>query len=238
MGPLIGTVAALARFPVKSMGGEALERAELGWTGLAGDRQWAFVARERSSRFPWFTGRKLSRLVCYRAAYVDPDDPKNSPVLVTAPDGGTCLIDEPELAERLERDSGEPISLLRLGRGTYDAMPVSLASTAGHAELEASHGTAIDQRRFRINIVVETDMPMRVWAGRRLAIGSAADGPELVVAAPIERCVMITIDPDTGVRDPWLMRTVALQFANHYGVYANVTRPGALALGDDVRLRD
>ena len=36
----IGKVEALFRYPVKSMGGERLEVAELGWYGIDGDRGW------------------------------------------------------------------------------------------------------------------------------------------------------------------------------------------------------
>ena len=35
----IGQVEALFRYPVKSMGGEPLEEANLGWHGLEGDRR-------------------------------------------------------------------------------------------------------------------------------------------------------------------------------------------------------
>lgn len=237
MGPVIGKVAALRRFPVKSMGGESLDAVGIGWAGLAGDRQWALIGPERSSRFPWFTARDHAPLVSYRAAYADPADPRRSPVTVTMPDGAAYAVDDPALLDRIEQDSGVRPTLLRLGRGTYDTMPVSLVSTAGHAEVEASHGTAIDQRRFRINILVETGMPMRVWTGRRLRVGGD-DGPELLVTAPIDRCVMITIDPDTGERDPWLMRTVVRQFGNHYGVHANVARPGMVQVGAELRLAD
>jgi uncharacterized protein len=237
MGPLIGEIAALARFPVKSMGGETLEEAAVGWNGLAGDRQWAFVKDEGHSRFPWFTGRDHSPLVAYRAAYPDGADPKTAVPLVTAPGGWSGPIDDPQLLTLLERESGAAFRLIRLGRGAFDAMPVSLVSSAGHAEVESSHGAPIDKRRFRINVTVETDMPMRVWAGRRLTIGGE-DGVQVSVTEPIQRCVMITIDPDTGERDPWLMRTVAQQFGNTYGVYANVVRPGTIRRGDPVRLSD
>jgi hypothetical protein len=237
MGPLIGEIAALARFPVKSMGGEELEEAPLGWNGIAGDRQWAFVKADGHSRFPWFTGRDFSPLVLYRAHYPEGADPKQVKPLVTAPDQWTADIDDPALSARLERESEAAFKLVQLGRGAFDSMPVSLVSTAGHAEVEESHGGPIDPRRFRINVVVETDMPMRVWAGRRLTIGGE-DGPQLSVTEPIQRCVMITIDPDTGERDRWLMRTVAQQFGNAYGVYANVVRPGILRRGDQVRLSD
>jgi uncharacterized protein YcbX len=237
MGPLIGHVAAMARYPVKSMGGEAVSEAEIGWAGIVGDRQWAFVAQGRNSRFPWFTGRDHSDLVRYRAAYEDGAAPRTSDVRVTAPDGWQGSIRDPALLRRIEEESESAVSLLQLGRGAFDAMPISIVSIGGHAQVEQAHGTAVDARRFRINLIVETDIPMRVWAGRRLQIGDA-DGPELAVTAPIERCVMITIDPDTGKRDPWLMRTVAQQFENHYGVYANVVRPGLMRQGDPIRLSE
>ena len=35
----VGRVEALYRYPVKSMGGEALDAADLGWHGVDGDRR-------------------------------------------------------------------------------------------------------------------------------------------------------------------------------------------------------
>lgn len=237
MGPTIGELAAIRRFPVKSMGGEILDAAMLGWSGIVGDRQWALVKSDGHSRFPWFTGRDHSPLIQYAAAYPDGADPKKTKPIVTAPDGWRGEIDSAELAERLTRDSGAAFRLVQIGRGAYDSMPVSLVSTAGHAEVEASHGAPLDTRRFRINLTIDTDMPMRVWAGRRLTIGDD-DGPQLTVTEPIQRCVMITIDPDTAERDPCIMRTVAQQFGNTYGVHANVVRPGSLKRGATVRLSE
>lgn len=237
MGELIGHIAALARFPVKSMGGEALDEAALGWSGIVGDRQWAFVKAPAHSRFPWFTGRDHSSINAWRAMYAEGADPKLATPQVIAPDGWTGAIDDPAVAERLRRESKKEMNLLRLGRGAYDSLPLSVVSSSGHAAVEASHGMPIDPRRFRINVVVDTDLPLRVWAGRRLVLGGE-DGAEIAVTAPIERCVMITIDPDTGERDPWLMRTVAQQFDNKYGMHANVVRPGMLRVGAQVLLRD
>ena len=237
MGELIGHIAALGRFPVKSMGGEALDEAALGWSGIVGDRQWAFVKAPAHSRFPWFTGRDHSSINAWRAMYAEGADPKLATPQVIAPDGWTGAIDDPAVVERLRRESKKDMTLLRLGRGAYDSLPLSVVSSSGHAAVEASHGMPIDPRRFRINVVVDTDLPLRVWAGRRLVLGGE-DGAEIAVTAPIERCVMITIDPDTGERDPWLMRTVAQQFDNKYGMHANVVRPGMLRVGAQVLLRD
>jgi hypothetical protein len=220
------------------MAGEALEEASLGWTGIAGDRRWALVARDRDSRFRWFTGRDHADLVRYRPCYADPANPKESALTVEAPDGWTAPIGDPRLLQRIEEESKRRVDLIQLGRGAFDAMPVSIVSCGGHAEVEEAHGTSIDPRRFRINIVVDTDIPLRVWAGRRLTFGEGAQPPQVAVTEPIQRCVMITIDPDTGARDPWLMRTVAQQFGNSYGVYANVVTPGLLRTGAPVYLSD
>lgn len=235
MGELIGTVAALARFPVKSMGGEDLAEVALGWSGIAGDRQWAFVRDDGHRRFPWFTGRDFSPLIAHRACYPDGADPKMTKPVVTAPDGWSGPIDDSILAERLAAASGHAPRLIQLGRGAHDSMPLSLESSAGHAGVEARHGAAIDPRRFRVNIAIEADQPMRAWAGRRLRFGGQ-DGPLLALTAPIDRCVMITIDPDTGARDPAVMRTVARHFGNAYGVHGNVLKPGLLVRGASVSL--
>lgn len=235
MGEIIGHVAALNRFPVKSMAGEPLEVAEIDWQGVEGDRQYAFVQRANASRFPWLTGRNLSELVLHRARYADDKPPKFAPIEIKAPDGWRGPIGHPELAARLEAAAGCTLSLIQLGIGAFDAMPVSLSSTAGHAEVEAAHGTPLDPRRFRINIVIESAMPERDWCGRTLAIGGD-EGTSLFVATGIDRCAMVTIDPDTADRDPSILRTVAQQFDNKYGVYSSVTRKGLVRIGDAVRI--
>lgn len=236
MGEIIGHVAALNRFPVKSMAGEALTVAEIDWQGVEGDRQYAFVQCANASRFPWLTGRNLSELVLHRARYRDDKPPKFAPLEIEAPDGWRGPIGDPELAARLGQASGGELSLIQLGIGAFDAMPVSLSSTAGHAAVEAAHGSALDPRRFRINIVIESAMPERDWCGRTLTIGED-EGVSLFAATPIDRCAMITIDPDTAERDPSILRTVAQAFDNKYGVYSSVTRKGLVRLGDAVRLQ-
>ncbi|MBI4624967.1 MAG: MOSC N-terminal beta barrel domain-containing protein [Verrucomicrobia bacterium] len=57
----IGQVEAIFRYPVKSMGGERLEVAQLGWHGLEGDRRRAFRRIDDRSGFPWLTASKVRR---------------------------------------------------------------------------------------------------------------------------------------------------------------------------------
>ena len=61
----IGHIEALFRYPVKSMAGEQLETANLGWQGLDGDRRLAFRRMNDHSGFPWLTAGKLPDLVLF-----------------------------------------------------------------------------------------------------------------------------------------------------------------------------
>jgi uncharacterized protein YcbX len=221
MREIIGHVAGLNRFPVKSMAGEPLETAEIDWQGIEGDRQYAFYFRESGSRFPWLTGRDVSEMVLHSARFADPDSPKTSRVEVAAPDGWRGHVDDAELLARLSAAAGAPLGLLQLAIGAYDSMPVSVVTTAAHHWVETAHGGPLDPRRFRANVVIESDHSQLEWAGRRIAFGEdGAAGAELLMTDGIQRCAMVTIDPDTAVRDPKVLRTVAQQFGNVYGAYA------------------
>ena len=231
MPELVGHVAAITRFPIKSMAGEACEAAELDWQGIEGDRQWAWVKAGDLSRFPWFTGRDLSALVRYVAAYDDPGDARRSKVAVTGPGGERWSLADPALQAHLEALAGRALTLLQLGRGAHDAMPVSVASTTSFAALEAAHGGALDPRRFRTNIVVESGFREAEWPGRRVRFGA---GAALLLADGAPRCAMVTIDPDSGERDARVMRTVAQGFGGAFATYASVAAPGSVQVGDPV----
>jgi len=61
----IGHVEAIFRYPVKSMRGERLEVAHLGWHGVSGDRRFAFRRMDDRSGFPWLTASKLPDLLLF-----------------------------------------------------------------------------------------------------------------------------------------------------------------------------
>ena len=231
MAQLVGHVVAITRFPVKSMAGEACDRAEIDWQGIEGDRQWAWVKAGDLTRFPWFTGRDLSDLVRWRASYDNPAEPRRSGVTVCDPDGASWAIGDPALAAALAARAGRAVTPLQLGRGCHDAMPVSVASTASFAVLEAAHGGPLDPRRFRTNIVVESGAREGDWPGRRVRFG---EGAALLLADAAPRCAMITIDPDTAERDARVLRTVAQSFGAAFSTYASVAAPGVARVGDPV----
>lgn len=228
----------IRRYPVKSMHAEALDAADLHWTGLHGDRQYAFVRAANTSSFPWLTGREIAGLVRYRAGYPDPGDPQRGRARITAPTGEEYDIADPALAARLAEAAGTPVHLLRLGRGAYDAMPVSLMTTSTGDLVDQAHGTPVGLDRFRSNIVIRPDDPAateRDWLSRSLTFGDGPDPPALRLNWPIPRCAMVAIDPATATRDPGILRTIAQRFGNEIGAYCAVQAPGVLRVGDRVR---
>ncbi len=122
--------------------------------------------------------------------------------------------------------------------GTYfDAFPLLLLTDASLRRLQAlAPDSAIDVRRFRPNLMIASEgaegFPEIAWAGRRLRVGDAV----LSVTVPCPRCVMITHAFDDLPRDPALMRTVVREADQNVGVYASIETPGAVRLGDELRL--
>ena len=235
MNEILGRVVEIVRYPVKSMAGERLSVAEIDWQGLEGDRQYGLVRRANTTRFPWFTGRDFSDLVLYRATYDDPELPRTSPVTVSTPEGITLSLSDAKLIAALEAKTGQPLDLMQLGIGTYDSMPVSIVTTASLKKLDETHGASLDRRRFRTNIIVESDRLDEDWQGQRISFGNA-DAVQLMVAYGAPRCAMITINPDTAVRDASVLCTVAQSFGNAFTMYASVARPGILREGDAVKV--
>ena len=156
---------------------------------------------------------------------------------VTAPDGVTFDIRDPALAARLFDAAREKVSLLRLGRGCFDAMAVSVMTTTIAAAVECAHGGPVGLQRFRTNLVIASDDPAmteQVWLGRTLVIGNERTSLTIGWATP--RCAKAGIDARTGERDPEIVRTVARKFENREGAYCSVRQPGPIRVGDVVTL--
>lgn len=225
----LGHVAALWRYPVKSMAGEPLDRAHLGRNGLAGDRRWGFLHPHRSrSGFPWLTLRDDATLARYRPRVEDPQRPDRSSVAVRTPSGAELDVTDPALAAELGATGG----LLKLDRGTFDTLPVSLISRASIDALAARVGRPLELARFRPNIVLDVDAPFTedTWVGATLTLGDA----RLRIDARDQRCVVITLDPHTGERDPTILKTLGAERDTCLGVYGTVITPGELRVGDPI----
>ena len=128
----------------------------------------------------------------------------------------------------------------------FDMFPMSVMTTSTLDRLrELQPESRIDARRFRMNVIVETDgagFRENDWIGRALALG---DATRLQVALPDPRCVMTTLSQDDLPRDTDILRTLAKHNRMEIGpgagypcagVYAAVAAPGTLRVGDRVSL--
>jgi uncharacterized protein YcbX len=232
-GTRVGTVTGLWRYPVKSMAGEALAEAEIGWTGVAGDRRWAFLrAGSSGNGFPWHTQRENSDMANYVPRLTEPERPDKSAVEVRAPDGTIYDLAAPALADQL----GSGLRLMRLYRGTFDAMPVSLISTATVSTLCSLAGVPANELRFRPNLVISAvdgePYTEDGWAGCQVRIGQAV----VRIDRRDSRCVMVNVDPDTGQRSGDLLKVIGRHRGARAGVYGTTVTPGLIRLGDPVTL--
>src|SRR5258705_10246498 len=143
----VGVIRQLARYPVKSMQGEALLSAALTLQGFDEDRRYAFVQAASHSSFPWLTARELPELLYYRTSVERAGSPE---VLVTVatPRGENWAVGSDELRKVLETRSGRSLFLLRDYRGSYDVAPVSLISQQTVARIAQESGTKEDSWRL------------------------------------------------------------------------------------------
>lgn len=229
---VVGRVAALYRYLVKSMAAEDLDVVEVSWHGLAGDRRWAFIRDGKvRSGFPWLTIRERPELVHYRPRLAEPGRPNASPTLVRTPSGGELDVADPALAAEL----GPGVRVIKQERGVFDTMPLSLLTTQSLAGLGRLVGTDLAATRFRPNLLVEAsgrDFPEDAWVGRVLRVG----GLRMRVDMRDKRCVVVTLDPVTLRRDPAILRAIARERDTGFGVYGSTVEPGRVAVGDPVEL--
>ena len=257
---IVGTVDGLWRYPVKSMRGEELEQAFVGFPGVYGDRHFAFKSTASPKGFPYLTGREQERLLQYRPRFRHPErtagppnlaeaerlapginpvspDPEDLSVQVETPSGTTLAIDDPELVRMLGEGISDDnhLTLVRSERALADCRPVSLISLQTVEQI----GADLDPRRFRANIYMDSasgrGFDEDEFVGRSLRIGEKA------VVAILERdprCKMISLDPDTGEHDPNVLRKVANAYGNRAGVYCAVLVEGMVNRGDPIELMD
>jgi uncharacterized protein YcbX len=257
---VIGKVDSLWRYPVKSMRGEELGDVFAGFSGIYGDRLFAFKSSASPKGFPYLTAREQRRLLQYRPRFRHPDkaarpinlteaesmganplsaDPSELMVDVETPDGKKLAIDDPALMEMLRTDIDEKhqLALMRSERALTDCRPVSIFSLQSAEQLGEETGTPIDKRRFRANVYV--DLTSAQGFGENEFVGrSVRIGPKAVVTI-LERdprCVMITLDPDTGEKTPAILKKVAQAHEGMAGVYGAVIVEGILHKGDSIEL--
>ena len=261
---LVGRVDSLWRYPVKSMRGEELTEAYVGFSGVYGDRLYAIRSSASPTGFPFLTGREQEEMILYRPRFRHPSkaampvnlteaeslapgltplyaDPADLGVDVETPSGEVLAVDDPALIRRLgERIGAAPsLALLRSERAMTDCRPISLFSVQTVRQLGEELGGAVDKRRFRANVYMDLGSAAGFaedgFVGRTLRIGSKA---VISILERDPRCKMITLDPDTAKPTPEILRKVARNHDGKAGVYGAVLVEGMVRQDDEIALLD
>ena len=260
----IGTVESLWRYPIKSMSGEAMTEAFMGFSGFYGDRCFAFKNSSARKGVPYLIATVQQQMLRYRPQFRYAERAAKPPNLIEAmsiapgitpanaepndlsldvvtPSGAVVAVDDPALIEMLvEGLRGENhLTLVRSDRALTDCRPVSLISLQTVRQVEAELGVPVDKRRFRANVYLnlasDHGFAEDELVGRRLRIGSHA---VIMVLERDPRCKMISLDPDTGEHNPEVFRKVAQAHGNFAGVYCAVLVEGILTESDSIELLD
>ncbi|MDT0203285.1 MOSC domain-containing protein [Nocardioides sp. AE5] len=224
-------VVRVRRYPVKSCAGESLDEVAVEARGLAGDRGWAvgdedgkLASGKDTRRF-----RRLDPVFELAARLGDRPVPQ-----VRFPDSAAWLpVDGPDADARLRAHFARPVRFRPEGPVDHmDSGRVSLVGTASLAALGALLGTEVDPRRFRVNLVIETEVPWEEegWLGHEVRIGSVVLRP----VAVIPRCRMVDIAQDGVAREPGLLKAIGGHRDLRFAVYADVAVTGSIAVDDAV----
>ena len=237
----IGQVEAIFRYPVKSMSGERLEVANLGWHGLDGDRRVAFRRIDDSSGFPWLTAGKLPDLLMFAPHRRGDGAPEDLPMHIRTPDGEEMPVFGEDLAMEVGRRYGAPVQMMQLNHGIFDEASISVIASDTVREIGRLSGRSPDVRRFRPNVVVRLlrSVPFQEneWVGGVLSFGEGDDAPAITVTMRDVRCSIVNFDPDSARPAPEVLKAVVRANQNNAGIYAAVTRTGRLAVGQTIHLR-
>lgn len=233
----VGEVEALFRYPVKSMCGELLEVADLGWHGIDGDRRLAFHRGDDRKGFPWLTASKLAELILFVPQRRGPDD-GNLPTHVRTPEGEELPVFGEELAADVGRRHGAPVRMMHLDRGIFDEASISVITSATVEEIGRLAAQPPDVRRFRPNILISTlrSVPFEEdeWVGGVLSFGDRRDGAAIGITNRDVRCSMVNLDPDSARPAADVLKAIVRVRDTKAGIYGTVIRRGRLEAGQPI----
>ncbi|HWZ83694.1 MAG TPA: MOSC domain-containing protein [Terriglobales bacterium] len=263
---VVGKIESLWRYPVKSMRGEELQEAFVGFPGVYGDRLYAFQSSAAPKGFPWLTAREQEATLLYRPRYRYPErtakpgnlaeaeaigsgltpvyvDLSDSDVTVDVetPSGERLAVDDPRLMSLLREGIREKhqLALLRSHRAMTDCRPVSIFSNQTARQLSQELGIDVDKRRFRANLYI--DLESGKGFGEDEFVGRTlriGRKTSIAVLKRDSRCKIMTLDPDTAQPNPELMKHLARDHEGQAGIYGAVLVEGIIRQGDEIALLD
>jgi hypothetical protein len=206
----LGEIAAITRYPVKSLAGVELQSVEIARDGIPGDREAAFFVTAGHAR----TGKT------YRG--------KENNLL--------HLTSDVRRAELLAREKNAEVELRR-GDHFFDAAPISIVFDRWVDDVSRGVGRELDFRRWRPNFFAKAAPDFQFKENDLSDCVIEAGTAVLHVLRPILRCAVISYDVNTGEPDPEVLRYVAQERENIFGIYCEVELAGEVRTGDALRLR-
>lgn len=249
---VVGRVAEIWRYPVKSMLGEKLARAEVSRQGIADDRRFALLDIATGAIV---SAKRISEMFGFQARVSDA-----GLVGIEFPSGYMTAIGAPLLDERLSKllgrqvrvvdrkdepvtvqilrgetaDSTEGEGFFSTDEGFFDSSPFHVLTTAALGRGRSLEPEAEwDVRRFRPNVLIDGAAPESFEPGTRLEIG---EDLRIEITKPCSRCVMTTHALDELPQDRRILATLAKQLGSNLGDLARIAEPGAISEGDAVRV--
>ena len=242
-------ISELWHYPVKGLAGARLDSARLdAGQHFPGDRRYAITTghprQEAALAGQWVKKAFFLQMMTYEelAGF---DCNVTGSRLTLSQDGETLFEADLDSHDGVaavnewfgDRFGGRVTGIPRLARVAEGAFTdtkapwISLGGTASVTRFGAVTGTTPDARRFRLNIMLETETPFEEagLVGTRVGLGEA----ELKVVAPVGRCAAIDVDPATAIRGPHYLPVMEQEFGHtDLGIFAEVTKGGIVRPGD------
>ncbi|HUF99980.1 MAG TPA: MOSC N-terminal beta barrel domain-containing protein [Ilumatobacter sp.] len=230
------------RYPIKSIGGERLDVANVTELGIEGDRRWGVRDTHTGNIL---TARRTPALLMATATVID------GLPLVTTVDGDVIDGSLESMSGSLSDWLGQPVELVAAGDdgGTFEnpldvereadwkswTGPAHAFHDSGRTRVSLVSAATLDDRdvrRFRINVVLGggEESAEDALVGERVRVGSV----ELSITKPIDRCIMVTRAQPGLPADLDVLKRVIRERSNLMGIGSLVEIAGCLSVGDQL----
>ena len=156
-------------------------------------------------------------------------------IKIETPSGKQFALASASLRNALTKSSGLECELIKLNRGTYDCMPISIMTTATLKKLQEFLGSLFDKQRFRYNILIESDASDETLLSKSLQLGNTAC---VYINYPTQRCQIVNLSPRTAESEPNILKQLSQNMNACAGVYASFKQPGSICTNDKVFLKE
>ena len=246
------TLAHIFRHPVKSLGEEELDQADLkSGKPLPFDRRWAIAHGDAEHITGWVPPKNfinqthVPRLAQIGVAFTErkhmlslshPDRP-DIDLQIGSVDGDDALSEwiEPLCAGTMRLPPFMIYTVPDVAFTDFDDTHISIGSEASRRALSERAGVDLQHIRFRMNLWLDGLPPYAEleMIDQEIEVGEA----RLKIIKRDKRCNATAANPRTGMRDVDVPKLLHAEFGHmDFGVYAQVTRSGRIRAGDEVNM--